>query len=90
MRKIIPSGLWSITDYTNEELRQYIVAITDPTGGDIRIDNDEGTYELKVRDDGQTIMREADLGQAGAATLSFNYWRKELNGSSDYVAVEVS
>jgi hypothetical protein len=60
------------------------------TGGDIRIDNDEGSYELKVRDDGQTIMREADLSQAGAATLSFDYWRKNLNGSSDYVAVEVS
>jgi len=62
----------------------------DPTGGDIRIDNDEGSYELKVRDDGQTIMREADLSQAGAATLSFDYWRKNLIGSSDYVAVEVS
>ncbi len=62
----------------------------DPTGGDIRIDNDEGSYELKVRDDGQTIMREVDLSQAGAATLSFDYWRKELSGASDYVAVEVS
>jgi hypothetical protein len=62
----------------------------DPDGGDIRIDDDEDTYELKVRDDGQTIMREADLSQAGAATLSFDYWRVELNGSSDYVAVEVS
>ncbi len=35
-------------------------------------------------------MREADLSQAGAATLSFDYWRKDLSGSSDYVALEVS
>lgn len=43
-----------------------------------------------VRDDGQTVWREADLGTAGSATLSFDYRRQNLSGSGDYVAVEVS
>jgi len=63
---------------------------TDPTGGDIRIDNDVSNYQLQVRDDGQTVWREADLSGAGSATLSFDYRRENLNGSGDYVAVEVS
>ncbi len=63
---------------------------TNPTNGDIRIDDDVSDYQLKVRDDGQTIMREADLSDAGSATLSFDYRRQNLSGSNDYVAVEVS
>ncbi len=63
---------------------------TSPTGGDIRIASDVGNYQLQVRDDGQTVMREADLSDAGSATLSFDYRRQGLSGSSDYVAVEVS
>ena len=63
---------------------------TDPTGGDIRIDDDTSDYQLQVRDDGQTVMREADLSTAGSATLSFDYRRENLSGSGDYVAVEVS
>ncbi|MGB5725661.1 MAG: LamG-like jellyroll fold domain-containing protein [Thiogranum sp.] len=63
---------------------------TSPTGGDILITSENDTYELTVRDDGQTVWREADLSQAGAATLSFDYWRRNLSGSADYVAVEVS
>lgn len=63
---------------------------TSPTGGDIRITNDVSSYQLQVRDDGQTIMREADLSQAGSATLSFDYRRENLNGTGDYVAIEVS
>ena len=63
---------------------------TNPTSGDIRINSDAGNYQLQVRDDGQTVMREADLGDAGSATLSFDYRRQNLNGSNDYVAVEVS
>jgi hypothetical protein len=63
---------------------------TNPTGGDIRIDDDVSNYQLQVRDDGQTISREADLSGAGSATLSFDYRRESLNGSGDYVAVEVS
>jgi hypothetical protein len=63
---------------------------TDPDGGDISIANDTSNYQLVVRDDGQTIWREADLSTAGSATLSFDYRRQNLNGSGDYVAVEVS
>ncbi|NNJ95331.1 MAG: DNRLRE domain-containing protein [Halobacteria archaeon] len=63
---------------------------TDPTGGDIFIANDTSNYQLVVRDDGQTVMREADLSGAGSATLSFEYRRQNLSGSNDYVAVEVS
>jgi hypothetical protein len=63
---------------------------TDPTANDIRIDNDISDFQLMLRDDGQTVMREADLSEAGSATLSFDYRRENLSGSGDYVAVEVS
>ena len=43
-----------------------------------------------MRDDGQTVWREADLSAATSATLSFDYRRENLSGSSDYVAVDVS
>ena len=63
---------------------------TSSTGGDILIANDVSNYQLQVRDDGQTVWREADLSGAGSATLSFDYRRENLSGSGDYVAVEVS
>lgn len=63
---------------------------TSATSGDIRIDNDEGNYQLQVRDDGQTIARELNLSTAGSAILSFDYRRQSLVGSGDYVAIEVS
>jgi hypothetical protein len=63
---------------------------TDPTGGDIQIDNDTSDFQLMLRDDGQTVMREADLSEAGNATLSLDYRRENLQNSGDYVAVEVS
>ncbi len=63
---------------------------TNPTGGDIRVDDDISDYQLQVRDDGQTVWREVDLSTAGSATLSFDYRRQNLSGSNDYVAVEVS
>jgi hypothetical protein len=63
---------------------------TNPTWGDIQIDDDVSDYQLLVQDDGQTVSREADLSEAGSATLSFDYRRENLSGSSNYVAVEVS
>ena len=45
---------------------------------------------MRVRDDGQTVWREADLSAAATATLIFDYRRENLSGSGDYVAVEVS
>lgn len=67
---------------------------TSPTGGDIRIDDDDegerDEYQLMLRDDGQTVAREVDLGAAGSATLSFLYRRENLQNSGDYVAVDVS
>jgi len=63
---------------------------TSPSGGDIRIANDIGNYQLLVRDDGQTVWREAELSSGTSATLSFDYRRQNLSGTGDYVAVEVS
>lgn len=63
---------------------------TNPTAGDIRISTDDSNFQLQVRDDGQTVWREADLSGASSATLSFDYRRENLNGSGDYVALEVS
>ncbi len=63
---------------------------TSASGGDIQIANDISNYQLQVRDDGQTVWREADLSGATSATLSFDYRRQNLSGSNDYVAVEVS
>ncbi len=64
--------------------------LTSPTSGDIRIINDIGNYQLLVRDDGQTVMREVDLSNAVSAILSFDYRRENLSGSSDYVSLQVS
>lgn len=63
---------------------------TDPEADDIRIKNDVSDFQLMVRDDGQTVWREADLTGAASATLSFDYRRENLSGSGDYVAIEVS
>ena len=62
----------------------------DPASGDITIKNDIDNYQLQVRDDGQTLAREADLTGANTATLSFDYRREGLSGSGDYVAVDLS
>jgi hypothetical protein len=61
-----------------------------PTADDIYIAADNGNYQLAVRDDGQTIMREADLSGAATATLSFDYRRFSLDSSVEYVDVEIS
>ncbi|MGB5519134.1 MAG: DNRLRE domain-containing protein [Gammaproteobacteria bacterium] len=63
---------------------------TNPTGGDIYIASDTSNFQLVLQDDGQTVMREADLSNAGNATLSFDYRRQDLSGSGDYVAIEIS
>lgn len=61
-----------------------------PTADDIYIASDTGNYQLAVRDDGQTIMREADLSGATTATLSLDYRRYSLDSSIEYVDVEIS
>lgn len=61
--------------------------------GDIRVINDASNYQLRLQDNdsgGEGVAREADLTGAGSAILSLNYRRSGLDGSSDYVTVEIS
>ncbi|MDJ0939562.1 MAG: DNRLRE domain-containing protein [Woeseiaceae bacterium] len=61
--------------------------------GDVRIQNDVSNYQLRIRDNdngGEGVERVADLTGAGTATLSFDYRRRGLDSSGDYVAVYAS
>jgi hypothetical protein len=63
------------------------------TSGDIQVRTDQSNYQLRTRDNdngGEGVEREADLTGAGSATLSYDYRRMNLDGSSDYTSVEVS
>lgn len=64
-----------------------------PTKGDEVVNDDISDYQLRVRDNdngGEGVEREADLSGAASATLRFNYRRKDLDSSDDYVKIEVS
>ena len=61
-----------------------------PTKGDIQVRNEINNYQLRVRDAGYGVWREADLSGTSQATLSLDYKRINLDSSSDYVTVEVS
>ena len=61
--------------------------------GDIRVLNNLSNSRLRTRDNdngGEGVEREADLTGAASATLSYDYRRMNLDGSSDYTSVEVS
>jgi sugar lactone lactonase YvrE len=61
--------------------------------GDIRVTNDQSEYQLRLRDNdngGEGVAREADLTGASVATLRLKYRRSGLDGTSDYVSVEIS
>ncbi len=64
-----------------------------PTSGDIGVGTDQSDYQLRLRDNdngGEGVGREADLSNAGSATLSFNYRRVALDRASDYVIVQAN
>ncbi len=64
-----------------------------PASGDVRIRDDNGPYQLWLRDNnngGEGVEREADLSGAVSAKLSFEYRRSGLDSASDYVALEIS
>jgi hypothetical protein len=64
-----------------------------PTANDVRVRDDNGPYQLWLRDNqngGEGVEREADLSGATAATLSFVYRRSSLDNANDYVKLEIS
>ena len=64
-----------------------------PGSGDERVRDDNGPYQLWIRDNdggGEGVEREADLSGAAAATLSFLYRRSGLDKDTDYVALSIS
>jgi hypothetical protein len=65
-----------------------------PSAGDEQVLTDGSrSYVLRVRDNdggGEGVQREVDLSGYTSATLSLEYRRVGLDGSSDYVTVEVS
>lgn len=61
-----------------------------PDHGDIQIEHDVSDYQLRIRDDGNAIEREADLSGYTSAILSFRYRRESLDDADEYLAVEVS
>lgn len=61
--------------------------------GDVQVAADQSNYQLQIRDNdngGEGVQRQVDLSGAGAATLSFDYRRMNLDDSNDYVAVYAS
>ncbi len=64
-----------------------------PSSGDEQITDDNGPYQLRLRDNdkgGEGVEREADLSGATTAILSFIYRRSGLDKSSDYVSLQLS
>ncbi|HSK80198.1 MAG TPA: hypothetical protein VLQ45_27335, partial [Thermoanaerobaculia bacterium] len=59
---------------------------TNPTGGDIQIIGNT----LRLQDNNLSIQREANLNGVTSATLTFDYRRVDLDGTGDYVAIDVS
>lgn len=63
---------------------------TNPTGGDIQIVSNLGDNRLRLQDNNLSIEREANLNGVTSATLTFDYRRVGLDGTGDYVAIDVS
>ena len=63
------------------------------TSGDIRVQSDNGPYQLRIRDNdngGEGVQRLVDLAAFTTATLTLDYRRHGLDNSNDYVALSVS
>ena len=64
-----------------------------PDAGDELITDDNGLYQLRLRDNdggGEGVEREARLTGASSALLSLLYRRSSLDNQDDYVALEIS
>lgn len=61
-----------------------------PQNGDERIRQDAGDNRLRVRNRSEGIQREADLSSFTQAILSFDYRRRRLDNSNDYVDLDIS
>jgi len=60
------------------------------TAGDVQIINDQSNYQLLIQGKDNGIEREVDLTDAVSATLSFDYSRRGLDNSIDYIAIFAS
>ena len=63
---------------------------TNPGTGDVRVMNDQGDFQLRVKDNDRGIGREADLSGFAVATLRFDYRRFALDSVNDFITVELS
>ncbi len=87
---------WDGTDGTLDWSANPWVELGESDGvskGDVRVKNDLSDYQLQIADNdngGEGVERVADLTGAGTAILSFDYRRKDLDNSGDYVAVYAS
>jgi type II secretory pathway pseudopilin PulG len=64
-----------------------------PNKGDELITDDNGQYQLRLRDNdggGEGVEREAKLTGASNAVLSLSYRRTSLDNQNDYVTLEIS
>ena len=64
-----------------------------PSLGDEQIVDDNGAYQLQIKDNdggGEGVVRELNLSGASSALLSFDYRRSKLDNSNDYVSVSIS
>ena len=58
-----------------------------PVNGDLRVTRNN---ELRLKDDGRSLQRAADLTEAETAVLTFDYRRESLDRPSDYIILEIS
>ena len=63
---------------------------TNPTGNDIQIENDISDFQLRLRNKNRTVTRLLDLSGFTGATFTFESRREALDGSSDYLVIEVT
>ena len=63
---------------------------TNPSGGEVRVVNDQSDFQLRVKQKDRGNEREADLSGFASATLSFDYRRHSLDDANDFITVEMS
>lgn len=64
-----------------------------PTLGDEKVIDDNGPYQLQIKDNdggGEGVVRELNLSGATTAVVNFDYRRKGLDNIFDYVSVSIS
>jgi hypothetical protein len=63
---------------------------TNPIDGDLQVVADISNYQLRLRDNGRNVMREANLSAFTFATLSFEYRRDSLDKTGEFYDIQVS